>query len=171
MNNFTYNYNSSLAYLGISDSLKLLYKSPFPVIICVGSDLAVGDSLGPLIGSQLLDLLKGKAYVYGTLQNPITAKEIETVSKTINSLHPKSKILVVDAALGDINDVGLIKILDSGISPGKGVGKTLNVIGDVSIISIVSSCEHVNGLYNDVRLSFVKKVSNVIVKGILEYFK
>ena len=38
------------------------------------------------------DNFNGKAYVYGTLESPITAKEIKTVFNTIHLLHPKSKI-------------------------------------------------------------------------------
>ena len=82
MNQFEFNSNNNLSCSGISNSLKLLYNTPYPVIVCVGSDLAVGDSLGPIIGSELKYALKGKSYVYGSLESPITAKEIKTVFNT-----------------------------------------------------------------------------------------
>ena len=70
-----------------------------PVIICVGSDLVVGDSLGPLIGTMIrknnID-----AFVYGTLENPITANEIPRLNERVRSAHPKSPVLVIDAAVG-----------------------------------------------------------------------
>ncbi len=172
MNSFEYNYIDYFSYHGLSEALKLIYKTPSPVIICFGSDLAVGDSLGPIIGSELKDKLQGKAYVYGSLESPITAKEVKTVFNTVNNLHPKSKILVIDAAVGDVNDVGKIKIKDSGIKPGEGINKDLEKIGDVSIIGIVSNKKNPkNAIYNETRFSLVKKISNVIIKGILEYFK
>ncbi len=172
MNQYVYDITLKNSYLGVSDALKHLYKTPYPVIVCVGSDLAIGDSLGPIIGSELNDKLFGKAYVYGTLNSPITAKEIKTVFNTINNLHPKSKILVIDAAVGEQEEIGKIKVKNTGLKPGLGVNKDLEEIGDVSIIGIVSDKENPeNNIYNETRLSLVKKLSNVIVLGILEYLK
>ncbi|MBO5926245.1 MAG: spore protease YyaC [Clostridia bacterium] len=172
MNQFVYNYNTSNASDGISEGLKLIYNTKYPVIICVGSDLAVGDTLGPLIGSILKDKLQGKAYVYGSLECPITAKEINVIYNTAKLLHPKSKLLVIDAAVGDKNDVGRIKLSDYGIKPGKGIQKDLALIGDVSIIGIISDKNNSKyTIFNETRFSLVKKISDVIVDGILKYFR
>lgn len=172
MNQFVYDITQNNSNYGVKDALQHVYKTKYPVIICVGSDLAIGDSLGPIIGSELNYKLFGKAYVYGTLESPITAKEIKTVFNTIHLLHPKSKVLVIDAAVGDREEIGKIKIKDTGIKPGLGINKDLEEIGDVSIIGIVSDKENPkNSIYNETRLSLIKKISNVIVLGILEYFK
>lgn len=172
MNQFVYDITQNNSNYGVKDALQRIYKTKYPVIICVGSDLAIGDSLGPIIGSELKYKLFGKAYVYGTLESPITAKEIKTVFNTIHLLHPKSKMLVIDAAVGDKEEIGKIKIKDTGIKPGLGINKDLDEIGDVSIIGIVSDKENPkNSIYNETRLSLIKKISNVIVCGILEYFK
>ena len=49
-----------------------------PVIVCIGSDLAIGDSLGPITGSMLKYKTQGLGvFVYGTLATPVTAKEIK----------------------------------------------------------------------------------------------
>ncbi len=172
MNQYEYNITQKNSHLGIGDALKHLYKTQYPVIICVGSDLAIGDSLGPIIGSELTYKLFGKAYVYGTLESPITAKEIKTVFNTINNLHPKSKVLVIDAAVGNKEEIGKIKIKDTGLKPGLGINKDLEEIGDVSIIGIVSDKENPkNNIYNETRLSLIKKISSLIVLGIIEYLK
>lgn len=172
MNQYVFNYDSSLASDGLYEGLKRVYNTKYPVIVCVGSDLSIGDSLGPLVGTELTRKLNGKAYVYGTLESPITALEINTVLKTINNLHPKSKILVIDAAVGNEEDIGVIKLSDVGIKPGLGVNKDFEVLGDVSIIAIVAKkTENEKGLFLGTRLSFIKKISNVISYGILNYFK
>ncbi|MFQ7078835.1 MAG: DUF1256 domain-containing protein [Christensenellaceae bacterium] len=78
-----------------------------PIIVCVGSDLVLGDSLGPLVGT----LLKQKGvgtYIYGTLNCPITAKEIEYAKTYLKQLHPESFIIAIDAAVGASDDIGLI---------------------------------------------------------------
>ncbi|MBO5713166.1 MAG: DUF1256 domain-containing protein, partial [Clostridia bacterium] len=53
MNKFVYNVNNPLCDKGIKDGLNIIYKTIKPVIVCIGSDLAIGDSLGPLLGTIL----------------------------------------------------------------------------------------------------------------------
>ena len=102
-----------------------------PIIVCVGSDLVLGDSLGPLVGT----LLKQKGvgtYIYGTLNCPITAKEIEYAKTYLKQLHPESFIIAIDAAVGASDDIGLIKLQNKGLRPGLGVNKSLGEIASIS---------------------------------------
>ena len=63
---------------GMRSNAKTDVFSAPPVVVCVGSDLAIGDSLGPITGSMLKHKTQGlNTYVYGTLSAPITAKEIK----------------------------------------------------------------------------------------------
>ncbi len=149
----------------ISKTINLLYNTDKPVIICVGSDLVVGDSLGPIVGTKLIEKLQGKAFVYGTLQSPVTAKEIGIIKAQIKKLHPYSKILVIDAAIGNEEEIGYVKISGVGIKPGLGVNKDLPIIGDVSVIGIVSSKSDKN-LNFSTRFSLVYALVNDIVSGI-----
>ncbi|MBQ3234946.1 MAG: spore protease YyaC [Clostridia bacterium] len=153
--------------LEIAKCVKELYSSEVPVIVCVGSDLIIGDSLGPLVGSRLLKRLNGKAYVYGTLDYPITAKEVKTIYEKIKLLHPRSKTIVVDAAVGNKEDVGQVKISNTGIKPGLAVNKDLPLISNVSIIGVVcGKSEGYNKLYSGIRLSLVEAMANDIVNGL-----
>lgn len=134
---FVFNSASRKNYQEIAKCLSLICGKEKPIIICVGSDIAVGDSLGPFVGTKLIENLNNDFFVYGSLKNPITAKEVKTVSRKIKLIHPNSKIIVVDAALGKKSEIGYVKVLDRGIKPGLGVKKNLPLIGDVSIIAIV----------------------------------
>ena len=167
MNQFKFNAINRDNSSEIASVLSKLCKTSIPIIICVGSDLVVGDSLGPIVGEELNKKLSGKTYVYGTLKHPITAKEAAIISKEIKFLHPKSQILVVDAAVGDEEDIGLIKITDKGIKPGLGVNKNLPEIGSVSIIGIVAakSDYHID-LEGKTRLNLVYEMKRNIVEGI-----
>ena len=153
----------------ISKAVKLLYNTDKPVIICVGSDLVVGDSLGPIVGSELIKNLQGKAFVYGTLDSPVTAKEIPVIQDEIKKLHPYSKILVIDAAVGNREEIGYVKISSVGIKPGLGVNKNLPIIGEVSVIGIVSYKNEKN-LNFSTRFSLVYKLLSDIVSGIIKAF-
>lgn len=140
-----------------------------PIFVCVGSDLVVGDSLGPLIGTRLREKDCG-TYVYGTLNAPVTAKEVNYAKKYIRQMHPNSIIIAIDAAVGDSEDVGLMRVVDEGLRPGLGVHKRLEEIGDLSIIGIVASRSAKNyNLFNLTRLNLVYMMAEKIVAGISDY--
>ena len=45
------------------------------VFLCIGTDRATGDALGPLVGSYLLK--NGLENVYGTVDEPVHAEKFE----------------------------------------------------------------------------------------------
>ncbi len=137
---FSFHVCNTMAETGVSAALFRLLgvlKAP-PVILCIGSDLAIGDSLGPLTGSLFSRSPEGRgAYLYGTLRAPVTAKEVKYLGEFLRKTHPRSKIIAVDAAVGERSELGLIKLADSPLMPGSGANKRLGKIGDVSILGIV----------------------------------
>ena len=141
-------------------------KLKTPIITCIGSDLVLGDSLGPLVGTMLTSR-NINAYIYGTLNSPITAKEIACAKLHIKMLHPESFIVAIDAAVGNIEDIGLIKVSDKGLKPGLGVNKNLGVIGDCSIIGVVAERSSQNyNLFNLTRLNLIYKMAEKIADGV-----
>lgn len=144
-------------------------KNKKPIIVCIGSDLVLGDSLGPLIGTFLKNN-SVKSYVYGTLNFPITSKEVEYARTYLKQMHPNSVIIAIDAAVGDPNDVGLIRVQNKGIKPGLGVDKNLNEIGDIGIIGVVAAKSIKNyNLFNLTRLNLIYKMAESISSGIAKY--
>ena len=90
---YSFNLYNALATQGICLSLKkiLPLQSQPPVILCIGSDLSVGDSLGPVAGTKLREKLQGlNCYVYGTLSKPITAHEVKYMNEFLRSTHRNS---------------------------------------------------------------------------------
>ena len=142
-------------------------KAP-PVIVCVGSDLAVGDSLGPITGAMLRYKTQGlRAFIYGTLASPVTAKEIKYLRAFLKETHKGSQIIAVDAAVGAEGDVGLLKLSDSPLFPGAGANKKLGAIGDISIMGIVAEKSLANyGLLNTTRLNLVYTMSEIVSEAI-----
>ena len=144
-------------------------KNKRPYFICIGSDLVLGDSLGPLVGTFLKKKNIG-SYVYGTLNYPITAKEIEYARTYLKQMHPNSVSIAIDAAIGDSDDVGLVRVIDRGLKPGLGVDKNLGTVGDISIIGVVASRSNKNyNLFNLTRLNLVYKMAETIANGIEKY--
>lgn len=135
-----------------------------PIIVCVGSDLAIGDSLGPITGSMLKYKTQNLgAFIYGTLAAPVTAKEIKYMQTFLQETHPNRQIIAVDAAVGDKGDIGLIRFTDTPLLPGAGANKKLGAIGDISVMGIVAEKSLQNyGLLNTTRLNLVYTMAEII---------
>ena len=163
---YTFHFYNSFAETGAMMALSgiLGNLSAPPVILCIGSDLAVGDSLGPITGTLVRKKISGfEAYVYGTLSNPVTAKEVKYLNDFLSKTHPKSKINAIDAAVGEDGDVGIIKITDGSLRPGSGANKRLGKVGDVSVLGIVAKKSAFSySLLNLTRLNMVYAMSEII---------
>ncbi len=168
-----FHYNNTMAETGIFLSLKTLLgklDAP-PVVLCIGSDLAVGDSLGPVTGT----MLKRRGfcgYLYGTLARPITAKEVRYLGEFLKKTHPGSKIIAVDAAVGEESDVGLVKVFSGPLRPGSGANKRLGRVGDVSVLGIVARRSAFSyQLLNLTRLNMVYAMADAVAGAVsmLEY--
>lgn len=135
-----------------------------PVLVCVGSDLAIGDSLGPIAGSMLRYKTQGLGvYIYGTLEAPITAKEMKYLRAFLRDTHAGSQVIAVDAAVGAEGDIGLVKLSDAPLFPGAGANKKLGAIGDISVMGVVAEKSLANyGLLNTTRLNLVYSMAEVI---------
>ena len=167
---FSFSCFSSHSSFGIFQSInELINNDNIPVFVCIGTDLVIGDSLGPLVGTFLKNV-NLPAYVYGTLSYPITAKEVEKARTLLRSTHPNSTIIAIDAAVGNQEDIGLIKVINGGLKPGLGVNKDLSKIGDISIIGVVAEkCKTNANLFNLTRLNLVHTMAKQIANGI-EFF-
>lgn len=138
------------------------------VVVCVGSDLAIGDSLGPITGSMLKYKTQGvDCFLYGTLAAPVTAKEIKYLRSFLKKTHPDSPVLAVDAAVGEKGDIGVLRVTDSPLFPGAGANKQLGCLGDVSVLGIVAEKSISNyGILNTTRLNLVYTMSEILSEGL-----
>ena len=84
---------------------------------------------------QLLVAANVKAYVYGTLDKPVNALNLERVYSFIRKKHFGSPVLAVDSCIGD--EVGKISV-SGAIRPASARGVDLGAVGDASIIAVTS---------------------------------
>ena len=170
---YSFNVYNTLAPGGEVLALKKILPeiNAAPVIVCIGSDLSVGDSLGPVTGTKLREKLKGyNVYVYGTLSKPITAHEIKYTNQFIKNTHPDSTVIAIDAAVGVAGDIGLIKVAKRGLKPGSGANKRLAKVGDVSVMGIVAEKSLFNySLFSATRLNIVYKMAEIIAEGVATF--
>ena len=170
---YSFNLYNSMAPSGVCLALKRLLadRPQAPVILCIGSDLSVGDSLGPVTGTKLKEKLAGlNCYVYGTLAKPITAHEVKYMNEFLLKTHPDSPVIAVDAAVGTAGDIGLIKIAKRGIKPGSGANKKLSKVGDVSLMGIIAERSVFNySLFSSTRLNIIYKMAEIVAEGLAAF--
>ncbi len=145
---------------------KLDRKNKEIVVVCIGSDRATGDALGPIVGHFLATQQKN-FHLYGTLENPVHAKNLEAALSLIHTSHPNSIIIAVDASLGIAEHVGYITVGEGSLSPGVGVAKSLPAVGDLFITGIVNlSGFGGQMLLQTTRLNLVMHLADFIYQGL-----
>lgn len=148
--------------------LSQLYITPSPLIIlCIGTDRSTGDSLGPLVGTQLQGMNLQSAMVYGTLEEPVHAVNLQDTIDLINSQYTQPFILAIDACLGRSESVGSIRVKEGPLQPGTGVNKDLPNVGNIQIVGIVNVGGFMEYMVlQNTRLSLVMKMAHIISRGI-----
>ena len=138
------------------------------IILCIGTDKATGDSLGPLIGYKLNRMPKMEnVSIYGTLKEPVHAVNLTETVNEIYDRYDNPLVIAIDASLGKMEHIGYISVGKGSIKPGAGVKKDLGEVGDIFITGIVN----LNGfleisLLQSTRLSVVMDIADIITTGI-----
>lgn len=142
------------------------------VILCIGTDRATGDCLGPLVGEQLKSRLHFSkdhlsCIVFGNLETPVHAVNLEETIEHIYKSFDNPYIIAIDASLGTTSHIGYATVSPNAILPGKGVQKKLPAIGDLSITGIVNLSGFAgSALLQSTRLFTVMQLSKMISNGI-----
>ena len=143
------------------------YQDNNLVFLCIGSDRATGDCLGPLLGYKLSTYSHKRYAVYGTLAEPVHAKNLKETIDKIYTDHSNPLIIAIDASLGKAAHVGYFTLGEGPLKPGAGVDKDLPYVGDLFITGIVN----LSGLFDQMllqttRLGTVMNLVDHIYQGI-----
>lgn len=137
------------------------------VFVCIGTDRSTGDSLGPLVGSHLRKHHYSGLHLFGTLDEPVHAMNLNETISQIENQYDNPYLVAIDACLGKLSSVGCITVGEGPVKPGAGVQKDLVPVGDMHITGIVN----VGGfmeyfVLQNTRLSLVMNMSEVISRTI-----
>jgi putative sporulation protein YyaC len=137
-------FEDNLAVLKISKQLIEIYK-PNSLIVNIGTDSLLCDSVGPLVGTMLKkydDLLYN---IVGTLEEPIDFANLNKKIDHINEMYPENFIIGIDAAVSTYT--GNISFCKGPIYPGSWLGKKAKSLGNVSILAGMGKMpQHLNPL-------------------------
>ncbi|MBR1743341.1 MAG: spore protease YyaC [Lachnospiraceae bacterium] len=156
---------------------EIFFHKQTAIFLCIGSDRATGDCFGPLVGEALLHAREKKARlfqspkVYGTLDKPIHAINLENTIRQIYHRYQNPYVFAIDASLGIKNHIGFITLGAGPLFPGIGVKKELPEIGDAAITGIVNeNNDKGQHTLQTTRLSVVYHLANFVSRGIIECF-
>lgn len=139
------------------------------LIVCVGTDRATGDALGPLVGTMLKEKTP-KFEVWGNLEHPVHADNLETLKGAISQWGAKGTVIGVDSSLSRSSKVGTVEVIRGSINPGTGVGKELFSFGDIGVVGNVNvyCCDSALNTHTVqvTSLHMVMTMAKVIAEGI-----
>lgn len=172
---FSIDSSSFNSYIKIKDYLlkelnPILAQNRPIIFVCIGTDRSTGDSLGPLVGYKLKYLSKNNIHIYGTLENPIHAKNMVEVLSKIKFSFINPYIVAIDSCLGSLSNIGKVFIQKKPLSPGLALNKQLPTVGEMSITGIVNISGNFEFLVlQNTRLCTVMNLADVISRSI-SYF-
>ena len=137
-----------------------------PIFLCVGNSNVVADCFGPLVG-EILTKKYGISGVFGNLENNITSKNINQIYQMIKLKYPNKKVVIIDAALSESNNVGLVNFLNTGCVPA--CFTNFKIMGDYSILGL-TNVKGVNGLMflKTVKFNMVLNMAKFVAESIFK---
>lgn len=137
-----------------------------PVYLCIGTDRATGDCLGPLVGSRLNSLVPA-AQVYGTLEKPTHAMNLAETLEVVRHLTPQATTVAIDACLGRVDRIGFINVKKGRLKPGTALQKELPSVGDFHVSGVVNVGGWLDHLVlQNTRFYVVYRMAEIIAKGL-----
>lgn len=149
------------------DHLQEVFVPKRPItLFCIGTDRSTGDCLGPFVGTGFERLNLPGVTVYGTLDAPVHAGNLDEILQELPA-DEQEAIIAVDACLGKADNVGTISVRPGPLSPGTGVNKRLPQVGHLHIVGVVN----VGGfmeyfVLQNTRLNLVVRLSELVIAGL-----
>ncbi|MHB1652537.1 MAG: spore protease YyaC [Desulfitobacteriaceae bacterium] len=141
------------------------------LILCIGTDRSTGDALGPLIGTQLSRLALPYLQVWGTLDEPVHATNLEESILRLKDSYISPYVIAIDACLGRLDSIGCITLAEGPLKPGAGVHKQLPEVGDAHLTGIVNVGGFMEYMVlQNTRLNLVWRMSETISQVISQAY-
>lgn len=163
--------STNLLVHNLSERFQSVSRNREIIFFCIGTDRSTGDSLGPLVGTQLQKKHRYANRVFGSLDRPVHAVNLNDAISEVSAQFDHPYIVAIDACLGQLSSVGCIQIANGPIKPGAGVHKELTPVGDMHITGIVNVSGFMEYfVLQNTRLSQVmsmaEKISDAIIKAL-----
>lgn len=144
------------------------------IFLCIGTNMIIGDSFGPIVGTILKKSLatNNNVKVIGDLDNILTYNRIEKDLMYIKKKYKHNLIIVLDSALSSKSNIGRVFIQNRGLKYAEALKKCNHVIGNISIKAVVGENvdDNIENFINltDVSVEKIKSMSSLVSNGIIE---
>lgn len=136
------------------------------VYLCIGTDRATGDCLGPIVGTRLKTMF-ARSNVFGTLESPAHAVNLQQIRDEIACTFDNPLIVAIDASLGNSQRVGYINVKPGGLKPGTALNKDLPEVGDFHISGVVNVAGFLEQMVlQNTRLFLVYRMAEIISRSL-----
>jgi putative sporulation protein YyaC len=143
-------------------------ETVMPVFICIGSVRHLLDCFGPLTGTMLQESMPS-LNVYGTLDQPLNARNLIKEMMIIKNRHAGQKFIAVDAAVGEESEIGRIQFNAGSIIPGRAVARSLPAVGDFALTAIVEKRGHAQ-MYSSKGFAHVYHMARLVQKAVASWY-
>ena len=145
------------------------------VILGIGTDLILGDSIGPFVGTKLKTIENDYIQVYGELSNTINFKNGKDIINNIYKNYKKPYVITIDATLSNSKNIGEIVLNKGYIKIGKAFDKSICFYSNININCIVGNkynTKEKNILeLNKIDIKAISYMSDIISDGIKNVLK
>lgn len=107
------------------------------VILCIGTNTIIGDSVGPIVGSNLEHMENDNLKIYGNMKKTLNFSNAKNIINDIYRNYEKPYIITIDAALSSRKRVGEIILNKGYIKIGKALEKSICFYSNINIKCIV----------------------------------
>lgn len=141
------------------------------VILCIGTNKLIGDSIGPVVGQKLKEEnIQEKICIYGDMKQTINFKNAKQVIEKIFKIYEKPFIITIDSALGKQTMINKIVVNKGIIRIGKSLGRSICYPSHITIKGVVgenkNTFEDNIAILKTVQPKLIWELSNTMVEGI-----
>ncbi|MCI9246108.1 MAG: DUF1256 domain-containing protein [Clostridia bacterium] len=139
------------------------------IFVCIGTNQLVEDSFGPRVGEVLEEKFKtiSKVKVLGTMKCPIHFQNAPIFVDYLKT--EKSRLIVIDSALGEEEQIGNTYMNRGGIEIGKAFGKSFYFPAHWNIKTIVG--KKTEGLQKEKTTYQINQLAQKLGNQIVEVMK
>lgn len=142
------------------------------VILCIGTNKLIGDSLGPIVGQKLTDRLRNykNITIYGNMKETLNFRNAKQVLEQVITTWDNPFIIGIDSALGKAELINEIVVGTGKIQLGNALGKNLKYPTHIHIKGVVginrNSRQENMKVLESIQDRDIHKISENITQGV-----
>lgn len=139
------------------------------IVLCIGTNKVIGDSIGPMVGEYLNKLLESREekkniVIYGNMNKTLNLKNLKQILETEITKYENPFIITIDAALGRTELIEQIFVGKGNIQIGSCLGNGICCYSNLYLKGIVGK----EGESNKENINALSKVEKSVVYNLAE---